>query len=64
LLSKLKTHNKLVSEEVEKIVDIVSDEFMQYGLEENSEPNEYGKEVDDLLGKINMLSPRHYAESE
>jgi RIO-like serine/threonine protein kinase len=63
LIEKLKQHGELTVEEIEEIVDIISDELMQYGLMENYEPNEYGRVVDDLLGKVNMMSPRHYAES-
>ena len=42
----------LTEEERETIQEVLADEFCEFGLKENSEPNEYGIFLDDLIGKL------------
>lgn len=40
-------------DEIELICDLISNEMMQGGINENFEPNDYGKELELLLDIIN-----------
>lgn len=43
-------------QQLELIIDIINDKFIQYGLTMKSEPNKLGKELEDLNNKfINQL---------
>jgi hypothetical protein len=39
----------LTNEERSELAQIVTDEFSQFGLREDSEPNAYGLEMEDLI---------------
>ncbi len=42
----------LTEEEREAIREVLADEFCEFGLKENFEPNDYGIFIDDLIGKL------------
>jgi len=42
----------LTDEEREAIREALADEFCEFGLKEDSEPNKYGLFIDDLIGKL------------
>ena len=45
-------YEKLTKEQLEMLQDVVSEEFIQEGLQEDWEPNARGILVDDLLGLL------------
>ncbi len=42
-------------EDLDKIIDLLTDIFINYGLQKNDEPNEDGLILDDLIGKLWQL---------
>ncbi len=38
--------------DLDKIIDLLTDIFMNFGLYENDEPNETGLILDDLIGRL------------
>jgi hypothetical protein len=42
-------------EDLNKIIDLLTDIFINYGLQKNDEPNEDGLILDDLIGKLWQL---------
>ena len=42
----------LSEEQKEKIQQALLDEMYEKGLEQNDEPNSYGKQLDSIIGKI------------
>ena len=42
-------------ENLDKTIDLLTDIFTNYGLQENDEPNEDGLILDDLIGKLWQL---------
>jgi hypothetical protein len=53
LLEKVRNFEKVNNEDIENIIDVISDELMQYGFEKDYEPNKYGLQLEDLLDKVN-----------
>jgi hypothetical protein len=53
LLGKVRNFNEVNNEDIENIIDVISDELMQYGFEKDYEPNKYGLQLEDLLDKVN-----------
>lgn len=43
---------KLTTEEREALRGILADELSDHGLKEDWEPNEYGRRIDDLIGRL------------
>lgn len=43
----------LTSDEVEELCNLISNEFMLNGITESFEPNDYGKELENLLDAVN-----------
>ena len=48
-------NNKLVMTDVQRVCEIINDEYLMKGIEDNYSPNGYGKELETLLNKINAL---------
>jgi len=44
---------KLTSNEAEVLCSLISNEFMLNGINEDFEPNDYGKELEELLDAVN-----------
>ncbi|MDR1432955.1 MAG: hypothetical protein LBI61_01260 [Puniceicoccales bacterium] len=55
LLNKIKNFAEVSRDNITGVIDVISDELMEYGFSENSEPNEYGLKVENLLDKINKF---------
>lgn len=45
----------LTSNEVEVLCSLISNEFMLNGITESFEPNDYGKELEELLDAVNKI---------
>lgn len=43
----------LTTGEIEELCSLISNEFMLNGITESFEPNDYGKELEDLLDAVN-----------
>lgn len=43
----------LTTDEIEELCNLISNEFMLNGITESFEPNDYGKELEDLLDAVN-----------
>lgn len=43
----------LSSAQIEILCELISNEMMMNGIEETFEPNEYGKELEELLDAVN-----------
>ena len=57
-VSKLSLAEKSIAEDVsiddvEELCELISNEFMMNGIEENFEPNSYGLELEALLDAVN-----------
>ncbi|MDD0973159.1 hypothetical protein [Pseudomonas fontis] len=46
-------HASLASDEIDKLCEFISNEFLMNGIEENFEPNSYGLELELLLDAVN-----------
>lgn len=44
--------NSLLPEVKEAIQQTILDEMYEHGLESNDEPNDYGKQLDSIVGKL------------
>jgi hypothetical protein len=44
-----------VQKHKEELIQMLLDEFCEKGLENDDEPNDYGKSIDDLIGRIVLL---------
>jgi hypothetical protein len=53
LLERVRNFEEVNNEDIENIIDVISDELMQYGFEKDYEPNKYGLQLEDLLDKVN-----------
>lgn len=42
-------------QEMDDLCGVISDEFLMHGIDENFEPNAYGKEVERLLDAVNKF---------
>ena len=56
--SNVQIGNKVIDgtisiQEIELFCELVSNEFMMKGVKETYEPNEYGKELEELLDVVN-----------
>lgn len=40
---------------IQRVCEIINDEYLMKGIEEGYSPNEYGRELEALLNKINAL---------
>lgn len=52
-LKKIESLEELSEEIRESIINILSDEYIEKGIDENSEPNRYGLEVEELIDFVN-----------
>ena len=52
-LAEKAINGMLTSDEVEELCNLISNEFMLNGITENFEPNDYGKELENLLDAVN-----------
>ncbi|AJJ09332.1 hypothetical protein CH64_3325 [Yersinia rohdei] len=43
----------LILNELEELCSLISNEYMLNGITENFEPNDYGRELEDLLDIVN-----------
>ena len=43
---------RLTTEEREDLREVLADELMDFGLQPDSEPNSYGRQLDDLIGRL------------
>jgi hypothetical protein len=43
----------LTTDEIEELCSLISNEFMLNGITESFEPNDYGKELEELLDAVN-----------
>lgn len=46
-------HDSLTSSEIDELCELISNEFLMSGIEENFEPNSYGLELELLLDVVN-----------
>jgi hypothetical protein len=46
-------HGSPSASEIEKLCDVISNEFLMKGIREDFEPNEYGLELERLLDVLN-----------
>ena len=46
-------HDSLASSEIDELCELISNEFLMSGIEENFEPNSYGLELELLLDAVN-----------
>ncbi|WP_241613742.1 hypothetical protein [Rosenbergiella epipactidis] len=56
LLAEKAILGKLTSNEAEVLCSLISNEFMLNGITESFEPNDYGKELEELLDAVNQNS--------
>ena len=47
------TRKNLSKIEIDQLCELISDEFMLNGIEEDFEPNEYGRQLESLLDAVN-----------
>lgn len=45
--------NKLTMSDIDFLCQLINDEFIKNGIDENFEPNEYGYDLENLLDEIN-----------
>jgi hypothetical protein len=45
--------NTLPKSEIEKVCQLINDEYLMKGIKEDYSPNEYGRELEDLLDVVN-----------
>jgi hypothetical protein len=43
----------LARNDVQRVCELINNEFLMKGIEEDYEPNEYGRELENLLDKVN-----------
>jgi hypothetical protein len=48
-------NNTLDMIEVQRVCEIINDEYLMKGIEANYSPNDYGKELEAILNKINAI---------
>ena len=46
-------NEKISSNEIDELCELISNEFMMNGIQESYEPNEYGRELEKLLDAVN-----------
>jgi hypothetical protein len=46
-------NEKISPLEIDELCELISNEFMMNGIEESFEPNEYGRELENLLDSVN-----------
>ena len=46
-------HGSLAPSEIDELCELISNEFLMSGIEENFEPNSYGLELELLLDAVN-----------
>lgn len=51
LLDRLK-EGHADKDDLDLLVDIVSDDFSRNGLDDNDEPNDYGRKIESLIDKL------------
>ena len=44
---------KLPKSDIEAVCQMINDEYLMKGIEENYSPNEYGRELEELLNVVN-----------
>ncbi|WP_138411843.1 hypothetical protein [Stutzerimonas nosocomialis] len=52
-LAKKLMSSSISSSEVDELCELISNEFMLNGIEENFEPNDYGRKLEHLLDAVN-----------
>lgn len=45
--------SSISSNEIDELCELISNEFMLNGIEENFEPNDYGRKLEHLLDTVN-----------
>jgi hypothetical protein len=46
-------NGKLATNDIQRVCEIINDEYLMKGIEENYSPNEYGRDLNNLLNKVN-----------
>lgn len=44
---------RLCAKDIQRVCEIINDEYLMKGVEKNYSPNEYGRELESLLNKVN-----------
>jgi hypothetical protein len=44
---------RLGVKDIQRVCEIINDEYLMKGIEENYSPNEYGRDLENLLNKVN-----------
>ena len=48
-------HNRLDMNNIQRVCEIINDEYLLKGIEEDYSPNEYGRKLEEILNKVNAL---------
>jgi len=44
---------RLSTHDIQRVCEIINDEYLMRGIKEDYSPNEYGRDLQDLLNKVN-----------
>jgi hypothetical protein len=46
-------NGRLAANDIQRVCEIINDEYLMKGIEEDYSPNEYGRDLESLLNKVN-----------